>query len=63
MAVLSLLFIILIAVLQLAVLGVAVYGIYLSFQKAWYIGLAALVFPVFGFVVGSAKLFNKELLK
>lgn len=43
--------------------GVSIYGVVLSFKKVWYVGLAALVFPLFGLTVGIAKLiFKKDLL-
>lgn len=46
-----------------AILGLRVYGIVLSFKKKWYIGVAALVVPLFAEIVAIAKLvFKKDLL-
>lgn len=51
-------------VINLILVSLVIYGIVLSFQKAWYVGLAALVFPAFGLVVGLAKfVFKKDILK
>jgi uncharacterized ion transporter superfamily protein YfcC len=49
------LFLFLVLALNLLGLILAIYGIVLSFRKAWYVGLAALVFPLFGFIVGVTK--------
>lgn len=46
-----------------AIVAVQIYGVILGFQKKWYIGLAALVFNPFAFVLGVAKLCGKDLLK
>ena len=56
----SLLFVLLAVLLNVVALGVTIYGVVISFKKAWYVGLAALVFPIFGFVVGGAKLLLKK---
>jgi hypothetical protein len=37
-----------------------VYGIYTSFIKKWYFGVAALVIPGFALVVGAFKFFGKK---
>jgi hypothetical protein len=59
----ALLFLIIIA-LWLTLAGLSVYGMILSFKKKWYIGLAAIVVPLFAFVIGTAKVvFKKDLLK
>jgi hypothetical protein len=40
-----------------------VYGVYLSFNKKWYLGAVALLVPGFALVIGAAKfLFRKDLL-
>ena len=49
--------------LFLALASIQIYGVVLGFRKAWYVGLAALVFQPFAFVVGAAKLLGKDLLK
>lgn len=59
------------AVLMLLLLGLAtvgvialeIYGIYLSFKKKWYIGLASILFPSMALVVALAKLCKKDILK
>lgn len=46
-----------------ALAGLSVYGIILSFNKKWYIGAVALFLPLFGLVIGTAKVvFKKDLL-
>lgn len=44
----------------LIVVALQIYGIYLSFRKKWYIGVAALAVPGFGLVVGTLKFFFKK---
>lgn len=43
--------------------GLQFYGLYKCFKKRWYIGLAGLVVPLFALIVGTAALFNKDILK
>lgn len=51
-------------ILQVLLTGLYIYGIYLAFNKKWYLGVLALIFSGFGVVLGGAKLFFKEdLLK
>lgn len=49
--------------LFIATVGLQFYGLYKCFKKKWYIGLAGLVVPMFALVVGTAALFDKDLLK
>lgn len=56
----GLLFVFVGLVLQLVLVGATVYGIYLSFLKHWGLGIAALLVPGFGLVVGAAKLLLKK---
>lgn len=37
-----------------------IYGIVLGFKKKWYVGLAAIVVPMFAIAVGGAKLLGKK---
>lgn len=66
-AISGLLFIVLILLLVslfVAYAGTAIYGVYLSFKKKWYIGVASLIVPGFALVVGVYKLITKkDLLK
>jgi hypothetical protein len=40
------------------------YGVYVCFKKKWYMGLAAVVVPMFALFVGAAKfIFKSDLLK
>lgn len=39
-----------------------VYGLYVSFCKKWYFGVAALLVPGFAFIVGIFKIFKKDIL-
>ena len=48
------------AALWLSSAALHIYGIVLSFQKKWYIGLASLVVPLFALVIGVAKFFFKK---
>lgn len=41
-------------------LALQVYGMYLSFKKKWYIGLASVLVPGFALVVGAMKFFMKK---
>jgi hypothetical protein len=57
------LFFLTIVSLWLALAGLSVYGIILSFKKKLYIGAVALFLPLFGLVIGTAKvIFKKDLL-
>lgn len=53
--------------LSLALIGAIIiaqfYGIYVCFKKNWICGFLGIVFPVFSFVVGAAKLCGFELIK
>lgn len=41
-----------------------IHGIVISFQKKWYLGLAAILVPGFATIVSIAKLvFKKDILK
>lgn len=59
----AILFSIAVILFALGLAAIQIYGVVLGFRKAWYVGLAALVFQPFAFVVGAAKLLGKDLLK
>ena len=45
-------------------IALKIYGAYQAFKKKWYFGVAALLVPGFGLVVGCAKFFfKKDILK
>lgn len=54
------LFILFLGALFIFLLAMKIYGTYISFKKAWYIGLASIVFPGFAEVVGLFKFFTKK---
>lgn len=49
--------------IAIGLIGLKVYGVVLSFQKKWYIGVAALLVPFFAEIIALSKLlFKKDLL-
>ena len=55
-------FILSMVLLSIASLLIQVYGAYISFKAKWYLGAVALLVPGFAFVVGTFKLFKKDIL-
>lgn len=56
--------IILLSILALGLLSLKLYGIYLSFKKRWYYGIASIFVPFLADAVSVTKLvFKKDLYK
>jgi len=51
------LFLLILAVSTAVSITAYIYGVYLSFRARWYKGLAALLIPALGMVVGLAAIF------